>query len=209
MFLGTAFAYKSPRFLLTASHIIPDELGMLSITFPYLDKVLIPTKLARHEWADVAALACEPKHVNNREFSEIENFLSITHGLALAQDFLTYGYPEDVLLHKRPSPTPRLFKGYFQRLFRHSSHLGYRYQAIELSTQCPRGLSGSPIMLYGNATCVAGVVTEDLEVATEHHIEEAEDEKMSEYRKVINYGVAAELSGLDEWITDHLSEVES
>lgn len=94
--LGTAFCYKSPRFLLTAAHIIPNKNTPLAVLFPYVNKILIPTKIALHDTYDIAALACTERHVNNRDVSGIEFFESITSNLELAGDFITYGYPEDI-----------------------------------------------------------------------------------------------------------------
>ena len=160
IFLGTAFCYKSSRFLLTAAHVFPDDLSLISVTFPYAKKVLIPTKIAKHDEADVMALACEEKHINNRNVDGIEFFTSLKSDLELAADYITYGYPEDISLTKGPTPTARVFKGYFQRIFFHESNFGYKYSAIEISTPCPKGLSGSPIMVYGNTSQLVGLIAD-------------------------------------------------
>lgn len=207
-FLGTAFCYKSPRFLLTASHVIPSDPKLLSVTFPYTQRILVPTKIARHESSDVAALACTSGHVNNRQVDGIEYFRAIEKNLQLAADFITYGYPEDISLGDGSTPTPRVFKGYFQRLFKFASSRGH-YTAIELSVSCPAGLSGAPILLYGNASTLAGIVAENVETTTELREEEAEPGKIVTYRRVINYGVAVRLADITSWIDEHFAEFDS
>jgi hypothetical protein len=209
IFLGTAFCYKSPRFLLTAAHVFPDDLSLISVTFPYAKKVLIPTKMAKHDEADVVALACEEKHINNRSVDGIEFFTSLKSNLELAGDYITYGYPEDISLTKGPTPTPRVFKGYFQRLFLHESNFDYKYSAIELSTPCPKGLSGAPVMVFGNASQLAGLVAESIETSNELHVEEAEGSETYVYRRVINYGVAVNLATIENWIEEHYVELDS
>ena len=186
--------------------MFPDDLSLISITFPYLKKVLIPTKIAKHEEADVVALACEEKHINNREVDGIEYFSAFQSELELAGDYITYGYPEDIFQKNTPTPTPRVFKGYFQRFFFHKSSFGYEYSALELSTSCPKGLSGAPIMIYGNASTLAGLVAESIETSTELLVEETEGADNYVYHKVINYGVAVKLASIEDWVNEHYDE---
>jgi len=208
VFLGTAFCYKSSRFLLSSSHVIPDNPRLIAVTFPYTGKILVPTKMARHDNSDVVALSCTEGHVNNRDVEGIECFQSITKDLKLADDFITYGYPEDISMDKKPTPTPRVFKGYFQRFFTYSSSRG-KYPAIELNIPCPKGLSGSPIMVYGNVSSIVGIVSENVETSSELHEEEKDASEKFIYRKVINYGVAVRLSDVEEWIEEHYAERDS
>ena len=83
IFLGTAFCYKSSRFLLTAAHVLPDDLSLISVTFPYARKALIPTRIVKHGEADVVVLACKESHINNRNVEGIEYFLSLQNELEL------------------------------------------------------------------------------------------------------------------------------
>src|SRR5436305_455579 len=62
-----------------------------------------------------------------------------THGLG--EDFVAYGYPESIFGSDARQPTPRLFKGHYQRFLHYRSFMGYHYDAGELSIGVPAGLS--------------------------------------------------------------------
>jgi hypothetical protein len=116
-----------------------------------------------------------------------------------------------LVTHKQPAPTPRLFKEYFQRLFRHKSHLGYCYSAVELNISCPGGLSGSAVFNKNFHGRLYGVVTENVKTTTELEsvIEIDDDGKQfkESFHNMVNYGVAVWLSDVSGWIDAHVHPV--
>src|SRR6266568_2867656 len=68
-----------------------------------------------------------------------------------------------VLLDWPRFPSPHYtvgFPGHVQRFFNHTSHMGYRYIAAELSIGCPVGLSGAPVFNSTHMGRLYGVVAE-------------------------------------------------
>lgn len=204
-FVGTSFSFKEAGYFLTANHCIPENLDSIAIVLPYLKKTLTATAVARHETADVAILHCDN---SKNDLENIETFKLVDIDHLLGKDYITYGYPEDMLGPGKGMPTPRLFKGYIQRWLNHKSYLGYEYKAAELSTACPKGLSGSPLFSPNNFEVVYGLVAENIEVSTERWVEEEEStensRKQFSYNRVITIGVAVVLDRFIDWINEHI-----
>ena len=122
-----------------------------------------------------------------------------------------FGYPEDTGATGL-KPTARYFRGNIQRLFSHKSHLGYQYEAVELSFGAPAGLSGGPISPDSDYAMVMGVVVENitstthLSTVSEEFTEETIDGVVERTRtvekvhSVINYAIGVRLDPLKEWL---------
>ncbi len=200
--LGSCFAYRSPVHFLTAAHVVrecPKEV----IVFLPGNGVMCPVQsLKFHPTADIAMMLVQPHPMNF-----VEPFLGVGAECSLGDEYCAYGFPEDSRAAGAPRPTPRLFRGYFQRFMKHSSHMGYSYAAGEISTACPAGLSGGPLFRMIAGEFALALATENIEAATELHAEEniIEDGKPVRdiiTKRVVSYGVALMLASVEQWIND-------
>ena len=205
-FVGTCFSYKDSAHFITACHCIPDDIGSITIALPLVGRSLIATAVAKHETADIAILQC---HSPKNNLDGIDSFKHIVSNYSMAEDFITYGYPEDMIGPHSGAPTPRVYKGYFQRFLNHSSHMGYTYHAGELSIPCPGGLSGAPLFRPAAHVVITGLVTENLQASTELWTEESEIKSniknVYTYNRVITYGIALLLDKHISWIDEHVN----
>lgn len=100
--------------------------------------------------------------------------------------------------------THRVFKRYIQRFFYHESHLGYKYLSTELSSHCPRGLSGAPLFNKKFHARLYGIVTENIklisEIETVVDVKEGKEHYREQSYSVINYGVCLWLNSVSAWI---------
>ena len=208
-FVGTCFSYKSPRHFITAKHCLPDKLGSVTIALPSLQKSLTAHGIATHDDADLAILYFDEKQ---NDLDGIEPFHQIAKNYKLGEDVISYGFPEDMVGTNQGNPTPRLFKGYYQRFFEHTSYMGYTYTAGELNIACPHGLSGSPLFSHNEHSMLYGLVTENTEASTERWTEELEvsnnNSTTNSYHRVINYGISLMLNNHITWIEDNLKDFE-
>jgi hypothetical protein len=203
-FLGTCFPFRSRSQFLTAAHCLsnlaPEDIGILS---PEAEDALALKKVEKHPDADLAILSTTKPLQHN-----LDPFPDHTSGHEVGEEFVAFGFPEDVFSVENRQPVARLFKGHFQRFFAYSSHQGFRYFAGELSVGCPAGLSGGPVYRANDpVNRVDGVVTENLESSTV--LESIEDEesgcevKRVTYKKVINYGLCVMLYDLKDWLDEN------
>jgi Trypsin-like peptidase domain len=198
--LGTCFAFREPHCWLTAAHVVPDPAPeTLAVVTPHAprDIPLRVVEAVRHPAADVCAL-------RTSDGAEVEPFWNPVDNLGLGEEFMVYGYPEDILGPDARLPTPRLLTGHMQRFYLHRSHAGYEYSAIEMSTAVPAGLSGGPLFRPGAPQMVTGLAADDLQSTTvfesDEEIEIDGERRRTVYRKVISYGVAVRLGPLAEWL---------
>ncbi len=220
-FLGSSFAYMSSRVFLTAAHCVMaaggSQIGVFvpeprGLTITAADDVVV------HPEADLAIVRVADAPPPDPLFQITEHELGPFRGnLAAAApgtDYVAYGFPEDVFDRsarlRSPTVVARTFKGYFQRFLQHRSHLGYAYEAGELSTPCPAGLSGGLLYPADHPGLLFGMVTENLESYTT--LEEIEERTKAgevariENRRVITYGIALMLEPVHTWIHEQLEE---
>lgn len=203
-FLGTCFAYRHRTHFLTAAHVVQDRrlsrLRVLSQADAFLST---PCEVHRHPDADIAVLVLRPP---GREITE--PFWQIDSDHELGGEYFAYGFPEDYAGPGQGIPTPRLFRGYFQRFMPHASHMRYKYYAAELSTPCPDGLSGGPLIHPHRPVVLLGLVTENFEATTlldSKEVIETDGKVVHEhYRRVINFGIALMLDRVEPWINEHV-----
>ena len=213
-FLGTCFAFRHPTYLLTASHCIgklsANDCFVLFLRFSKTIAKLIfggkALSIQKHPNADIALLRMQEEDMNG-----VQPFWDCVGNYALGEDFTTYGFPEDISFPKISSasqPTPRLFRGYFQRFFDHHSHLGYRYIAGELNIPCPAGLSGSPLFRLGAPSMLTGMVTENIEstkiLDSVEEIQEDGEKYKHIYQKIITYGICLMLHDVRDWLDKNI-----
>ena len=202
-FLGTCFIFRNSDTMLTADHVVNEyEPAELTVSLPgsraRLSTFLV-LNVESHPTADLAVLTICPPDERDITWAIHELFNDYSYGL----DVTTYGYPQQTLKGVM-EPAPRLFQGYVQRFFNHSSHLGYKYLAAELNFSCPGGLSGSLLINSKFHGRLYGIVTENIKTSTELEsvLEVSDDgrEYKESFHNIINFGVAIWLPAVSEWI---------
>lgn len=208
-FSGTCFRFRRDSAVLTAAHCCPQSATEIRLTFPRTptDRVEV-AEVRVHPTADLAVLHLGhdvPPHPepypDNAFWDEVSN-------LGIGEEFMTYGYPTDAPSFDSPlpEPTPRLFKGYYQRFFEHSWSRNRPYLAGEISSPAPAGLSGAPLFRPGAPQMVTGLITANLDSysVTDSYEDIREDGShyRLESRRVITYGVALILAGVSDWLDE-------
>lgn len=206
IFIGTCFAFGNSDCFLTAAHCI-DGVDYENLqVLPYHDQILRKVSRAKvHPSADLAivyldGLCAAPLKVTFAPYKKC------VARRGLGEEFGAFGFPEDFMGPNQGSPTPRVFRGYFQRFMEHKSvKRKYSYLAAELSIACPSGLSGGPIFRIDDPTKIIGLVSENIESSTQIYYEEKESSSDHiYYHKVIEYGVVVLLEPLFEWVNEHI-----
>lgn len=212
VFLGTCFIFRYPGVVLTADHVVNAyQANQLVVALPgsRASDISFPVReIHAHPTADLAVVCIEPPDERDITWAVHEIFDDRGYGL----DIVAYGYPE----HWPDGvtvPLPRLFKGYVQRFFEHSSRLGYKYVAAELNFSCPGGLSGSHILNPRFLGRLYGVITENIRTSTElDSVLEVDDggKKYKEsFHNIINYGIALWLPACAQWVDSIVPPVSS
>jgi hypothetical protein len=204
-FLGTCFAFPSPRHFITAAHCVSGHVASalrVDATFKGVFQKAKVEWISCHPQADLALLG-----VSTSPWASATPFSSVCKHPLLGQPFYAFGYPLDVFSKDPNKETDRLFRGYVQRLFCYSSPITQTsYPALELNIPCPVGLSGGPVFVTEGDFSVMGIVTENLE-STNYRSEEetVTNRRMTErtvYKQIINYGVAIQLAPYVDWIDE-------
>jgi hypothetical protein len=123
----------------------------------------------------------------------------------VGDEFVAFGFAEGGTLDEPAgAPTPRVFRGYVQRVTAFRSGGSNPYAAFELSIPAPSGLSGGPVFMPSDRNGVFGVVTGNLEsyTTTVEHVEEIGPgrSKTTSVRQIISYGMALSLPAQYEWL---------
>ena len=211
VFAGTCFGFRHPDYYVTAAHCVAGSEEVLVSQSASTDKantlairLVQASEILQHDEADLAVLRVDPRVAG----PITEPFPGhLVSNYALGEDFMAYGYPEDVYGPNPQRPAPRLFKGHYQRFMGHRSQMGYSYPAAELSFGCPAGLSGGPLFRPGAHSVVVAVAAENIESTTGADFEEeVTGEARIVYRRVLTYGVAVLLEPLRDWLAEVVPE---
>jgi hypothetical protein len=220
LFLGSCFAFRSARTFLTAAHCVTGvEARQLAVVNVGEDRRVIwrgVSDVEEHPTADIAALRTLPMSDAAREVigereaateDRTEPFWGHVSNYGIGEDFHAFGFPENIFGDEQRTPTPRLFKGNFQRFMEYESrHLRYRYFAGEMSIAAPAGLSGGPLFRPGAPPMVTALVTENLESTTfldqVEQVISGDATQVTKYQRVISYGVALMLDRVSDWLDD-------
>lgn len=215
VFAGTCFSFLEQHWFLTAAHVVrdvdPEDLGVALFVYQEVkDEEGLPVRsVSIHPSADVALIRLDVELTE--EFPIFDPYSGLSPVTDLGDSLRTFGFPEQST-ETGVTMVPRMLRGYVQRHFRHQSPAGYQYYALELSHTAPSGMSGSPVSLDGDSSRVVGVLTEDFQSTTVLHsiteIEEDGQRFMDRAHAVVNYGVAADLRPLQEWLRNTMAEVE-
>jgi Trypsin-like peptidase domain len=204
-FLGTCFAFPSPKHFLTAAHCVatlePSSLRVDAVFGGIFQKARVKW-ISCHPQADLALLG-----VSTSPWVSARPFERVRPQPLLGEPFYAFGYPLDLFSADPNQETDRLFRGHLQRLFYYSSPITRTtYPAFELNIPCPHGLSGGPVFVTEGEFEVMGIVTENLE-STNYRWEEESltrdgTTQRTVYSQIINYGVALQLGPYVDWIDD-------
>ena len=202
-FVGTCFAFRHRHWLLTAAHCVSDApvnaLCVVDISEPHRERPVIERIM--HPHADLALLRVD------RDDSLSDVFLGETSVYDWGEPVSAFGYPEDTG-DAGPQPTPRYFRGNLQRMFRYRSHLGYEYEAAELSFGAPAGLSGGPVTPASDYANPMGLVAENKTSSTYlSSITEVQTDSSTyseRIHSVINYAIVVRLDPLSDWLNSHV-----
>lgn len=210
-FLGTCFPFRDENHFLTAAHCVGQLTAReIAIGIPVnLDAGPVEvSEILRHPCADIAVLRT-PKVAEGA----VTPFWNYVGNYTYGEEFMSFGYPEDIFGPDARHPTARLFRGHIQRILDHQSHLGYKYVAGELNIGCPAGLSGGPVFRPGAPVMLIGIVTENLESMTMlHSVEEIQKDgslTRERFHNVISYGVALLLDQVAEWLESMVPPLDS
>lgn len=208
LFLGTCFAFRLRTHFLTAAHCIgrltPKEIRIVLPNVISVGGQNVET-IVRHPTADLAVLVAAQV-----DLPSIDAFTSFgpPHYFGLGQDFVAYGFPDDVFGETMLQPTARMFRGSIQRFMRHKSRHGYEYDAVEMSIGAPAGLSGGPLFMPEAPFPIIGLVTENLRSTTflqsVSEIQEGDSVYKETVHEMINYGVALELESLTQFLDQYI-----
>ena len=120
-FLGTCFAFPSPRHFLTAAHCVAgQEASTLRVdaTFGGVFQKAEVDWISCHPQADLALLG-----VSTSPWASATPFIRVRAHPLLGEPFYAFGFPLDVFSKDPNKETDRLFRGHLQRLFYYSSPL--------------------------------------------------------------------------------------
>jgi hypothetical protein len=155
-----------------------------------------PYDVSVHPAADLAVL-----HFASPTF--LAPFWGFVANYGLGEEYMCFGFPFEDLPHGGRALTPRLFMGYFQRLFQYG-HGPFRYHAVELSSPAPQGLSGGPLFRPAAPQMLTGLVTGNVQSSTVvDYLEEThESSGKTVYKtaRIVEYGVALLLDEVGPWL---------
>jgi hypothetical protein len=204
-FTGSCGVYNRRDVFLTAAHCVPSDRDVL-IALEGEDNPRIVRHQVEHPTSDLALLFTDPAPPDNAFFSN-QVFQRPGNTIIDGGDFICHGFPAEGGLHSRP--TGRTIRGNIQRMFPYSDPAGRSYLAFEMSCPAPVGLSGS-LLAYTNRPDVAiAVVTRNHDsYALIDRLEEVEKDGVvyrEQISRVISYGIAASLTGVVNWLDEHLA----
>jgi hypothetical protein len=209
VFAGTCAALFTFRTAITAAHCVRGvDISALSIQFPRRNTSYRVASISEHPTADLAVIRADVRE----DFDpQGDCFKTIVETERLAEEFSAYGYPTEgptpIAAHTG-EPTPRAFRGYYQRFLDHASHLGYAYPAVELNIAVPEGLSGGPLFKLGWGYPLVGLATENIEMSTAPFSYEEEhtpgEVKRVEGHRVIAYGIGMLLHQFEPWLRSEI-----
>jgi hypothetical protein len=194
--LGSCFAFRAQTAFVTAAHCVGDRAaGDLTILTPGFGARGV-TAVRSHPTADLALLVVEPA-AND----PTQPFAGHLRRATLGADVTVYGYPEDVFGAAQGQPVPRVLRSHVQRFMPYESHMGFRYEAAELSIAAPPGVSGAPVLMGDRVVGVAAesqlstTVLESIETVTRGGVP-----MRTVYERVIEYGVSVHLYDVRDWL---------
>ncbi len=220
--IGTLFSIGGIYFM-TAGHVLEQPKAYDQITIGVRNK----SKKSSHSFAgvggfeifeniDIGIIRCL---VNKYQPLRVPKWTSEKH--ASLSDVSTFGFPFGLKLEEGRTGEVylRSLKGYIVCSYQLKIPYSEKVKCYELSMNCPRGISGAPLLSSEKPGCLIGVVVgnanSEIEVSNEVETEKDGNSKVV-YRKteIVRYGIAiqsCEILKLDsnllgKKIRDHLIE---
>jgi len=175
---------------------------------------IVPPVVDHPSLAHVRAIKCHPTadlamiETEADLSDEVQPFRGVSAHFGWGERVLALGYPEEAQ-RDGVLPTARLFTGTIQRELIHDSHMGYKYQAGELSFGSPAGLSGGPVFPASEHDLVLGVVAENHDSTTflrsVAEIQDGSRYYTEKVHEVIRYGLFVRLDMVKEWLDSNSS----
>ena len=212
VFSGSCFGFRRESTALTAAHCCPVDASETQVLFPGLSPTPRPVvRIERHPTADVAALYFDGSEaVPDVDDYPEHAFWDHVANLGLGEEFEAYGFPTDGPApdSSATAPTARMFRGHYQRFLEYPDHHGAHYLAGEMSIPAPAGLSGAPLFRPGAFQMVTGLVTANLDsysiTDSFEEVREGGSIYRLESRRIITYGVALILAGVEDWLLESI-----
>ena len=206
-FLGTCFAFRHWDYFLTAAHCVGGREGdAVSVLCPGSPPRRRAVEIRRHPEADLAVVRLEEQTPNL-----VQPFWGAVGNYGVGQDFAAFGFPDDALGPDPLQPTPRLFKGHFQRFLDYGPP-PLRYRAAELSVPSPRGLSGGPVFHARRPVELLGMATASVQSSTWPDVVETVEREgervVTTHHHVVSYGVALILDRVGDWLDTYVPQVD-
>jgi hypothetical protein len=162
-----------------------------------------------HPDADLSLLTIDRDALDYEPYWE--PFWNFVTNWQVGEEFMAYGYPVDTLVDDDDRrPTPRLFRGHYQRFWFHRAGPRFRYVAGELSIPAPSGLSGGPVFRPDALPMLTGMVTANVDSTTySDEVEERSRDgvivERTLLKRIVSYGVAVMLSQLAGWLDERVA----
>ncbi len=205
--LGSCFAFRQSTTFLTARHCVPEDVSRGRLVMPGAPDPIPFATVEHHPHADLSVITIDPTTLGYTPYWE--PFWNYVANWQVGEEFMAYGYPVDTVIAEDPGPTPRLFRGHYQRFWYHLAGRRFHYLAGELSVPAPAGLSGGPLFRPGALPMVTGMVTSNIDSTTytDEVVERTREGKSDRtvMKRIVSYGVAAMLSELAAWLDDRIS----
>lgn len=200
---GSAAVYRDRDTLLTAAHCIPEKMRLFARLPGENSRPRIAVHIERHPTADLALVKLDPR-TTDELVGQV--YLRPSGLLIEGGDFHGVGYPAE---GGSDGAVGRYFKGHFQRRFVFDAMKPYSYLAGEMSIPAPAGTSGCGLAYAQAPQELAAIVTTNHEsYAIVDQFEEIDADGTTargEIRRVVSYGIAVMLLGMDDWLNEHSS----
>jgi hypothetical protein len=203
-YMGTCFPFRWRHRFLTARHCVADHDAADVIVRSQYGRDFRVVNIHRHPTVDIALLEGDPIEGGVPYPAIGLHRFEGTYGVG--DEIVTFGFPVGGTLVEPDEPTPRMFRGFTQRIGDFASGGSAPYRAYELSFPAPAGLSGGPVFALSAPDRVFAMVTglmESYTIADEQVIEQTDDHShLLEARRIISYGMALSLWQEEQWLRE-------
>jgi hypothetical protein len=204
--LGSCFTFRQATTFLTARHCVPDDISIGRLVMPGAPEPVPVASVEHHPHADLSIITIDQSKLDYQPYWE--PFWNFVANWQVGEEYMAFGYPTDTVVTEDPGPTPRLFRGHYQRFWFHQAGPRFRYLAGELSVAAPTGLSGGPVFRPTAQVVVTGMVASNIDSTTytDEVVERTRDgeTERTTLKRLVSYGVAVMLSELGAWLDERI-----
>jgi hypothetical protein len=191
-FKGTCFPFRWRHIFLTAGHCVQNLQPTDLIIRSQGGRDFRVSEIHRNAEGDVAAVVGDPTDGGVPfPFAGLHQFEG-TYGIG--DEVATFGFPIHGTIQEPPNvPTPRVLRGYVQRIADFASGGSPTYRAYELSFPSLPGLSGAPLFVPGSDRVFGLITGNDVtEAALEGH----------STPQIITFAMALSLWQVEQWLKE-------